>query len=232
MRSERDALMTPVPSQRVIDPRGVQLAWILRLGVVAALVVVLARVMQLQVAPSENLRSFVESRTSTSSMGSTRGDLLDRRGRTLATTRMGYQVVVDPEGLRKEMQRDPTLLDRQIVTLSGVLTTRPDEFAPQIIEKIVRNERAATMPESEERPNISRYLRIGEVLNQEQTQKIRELKSKGKLPGVSLEHHPVREQTSAGLMGSLVGKVAFPEDATERSGVLGAEKLFNDRLEG
>lgn len=232
MRSERDALMTPMPAQRQIDPRGIQLAWLLRTGVIVALVVVLGRVLQLQVAPSENLRSFVESRTSTGSMGATRGDLLDRRGRTLATTRMGYRVVVDPEGLRQVMKQDPTLLDQQIVALAGVLTTPPDQFAPEIIQKLVRNEQIAAMPPGDGRPSFSRYLRVGETLNQEQTQKLRELKSKGKLPAISIEHDPVREQTSANLMGSIVGKVAFAEDATNRSGVLGAEKLFNERLEG
>ncbi|MHA7812325.1 MAG: peptidoglycan D,D-transpeptidase FtsI family protein [Phycisphaerales bacterium] len=233
MPSDRDALMGAPTGTMTIDPRGVLIAWVLRIGVVLALAIVVARVLQLQIAPSTDLSSFVESRTSSSPLGATRGDLLDRRGRTLATTRMGYRVVVDPEGLRKAMQRDSTLLDREIVTLSGVLTTPPDEFAPKIIQKLVRNEQAqAAAAGSTENPPVSRYLRIGEVLNQEQAEKLRELKAAGKLPAITIEHEPVREQSSSELLGPIVGKVAFAEKATERSGVLGAEKLFNNQLTG
>jgi cell division protein FtsI (penicillin-binding protein 3) len=233
MSSDRDALMTPPAPMLTQDQRGVVLAWLLRIGVVLALLVVIVRVVQLQIAPSADLRSFVESRTSTSTLGATRGDLLDRRGRSLATTRMGYSVIVDPEGLRLAMQRDPNLLDSVIVTLSGVLTTGPNEFAPDMIQRLVRNEQIATSGQSTEGATIpSRYLRIGEVLNQEQAQKLRELKSQGRLPAVTLEHEPVREQSSADLLGAIVGKVAFAGNDTERSGVLGAEKLFDAQLQG
>jgi hypothetical protein len=167
MSSERDALMTPMPSAVTIDPRGILVAWLLRIGVLVALAAVIARVVQLQVAPGDQLAGFVESRTSTQTLGATRGDLLDRRGRTLATTRMGYRVVVDPEGLRLAMQRDNTLFDRIVVTLSGVLSESPNDFAPRIIERIVKNEAAANNG-SETKTSVSRYLLIGEVLNQEQ----------------------------------------------------------------
>ncbi|MCR9076408.1 MAG: hypothetical protein NXI07_10265, partial [bacterium] len=164
MPSDRDALMSSAVNTMTIDQRGMLIAWLIRIGVLLALVVVVARVLQLQIAPSTDLRSFVESRTSTSPLGATRGDLLDRRGRTLATTRMGYRVIVDPEGLRKAMQRDRTLLDREIVTLSGVLSTPADQFAPQIIQKIVRNEQIQSQAAgSDESPVVARYLRIGEV---------------------------------------------------------------------
>ena len=233
MPSDRDALMSSAVNTMTIDQRGMLIAWLIRIGVLLALVVVVARVLQLQIAPSTDLRSFVESRTSTSPLGATRGDLLDRRGRTLATTRMGYRVIVDPEGLRKAMQRDRTLLDREIVTLSGVLSTPADQFAPQIIQKIVRNEQIQSQAAGgDESPVVARYLRIGEVLNQEQAEKLRELKAAGKLPAITIEHEPVREQTSAELLGPIVGKVAFAEKATSRSGVIGAEKLFDAQLKG
>jgi cell division protein FtsI (penicillin-binding protein 3) len=233
MPSDRDALMAMPAHRQPRDERGVLVAWMLRAGIVVALLVVAVRVVQLQVAPSVELRSFVESRTSTSTLGATRGDLLDRRGRTLATTRMGYSVIVDPEGLRQALQRDPNLLDKVIVTLSGVLTTSPNEFAPDMIQRLVRNEQIATNGQSAAGATIpSRYLRIDELLNQEQAKKLRELKSEGRLPAVTLEHAPVREQSSADLLGPIVGKVAFAGDDTERSGVLGAEKLFDAKLQG
>lgn len=231
MSSERDALMTPMPSAVTIDPRGLLVAWLLRIGILVALSAVIARVVQLQVAPGEQLSGFVQSRTSTQTLGATRGDLLDRRGRTLATTRMGYRVVVDPEGLRLAMQRDNTLFDRIVITLGGVLSESPNDFAPRIIERIVKNEAAASNG-SESKAGVSRYLLIGETLNQEQAQAMRELKAQGKLPAVTIEHEPIREQTSPELVGPLVGKVAFPEEGTERVGVVGAEKLFDARLRG
>ena len=187
MPSDRDALMVAPTPALSLDARATLIAWLVRIAVVVALVVVVARVFQLQIAPSADLKAFVESRTSTSALGATRGDLLDRRGRTLATTRMGYSLVVDPEGMRLAMQRDPNLLDRVIVTLSGVMTTSPNEFAPEMIQKIVRNEQIATNGQSAEGATIAtRYLRLGEVLNQEQAQKLRELKSQGKLPAITI----------------------------------------------
>lgn len=228
MSSERDALMSPMPREAAIDPQGTIVAWLMRIGILLALVIVVGRVVQLQVAPGDQLSGFVESRTSVQSLGATRGDLLDRRGRTLATTRMGYQLIVDPEGLRKAMKRDDTLFDHVVVDMGSVLSTTPNEYAPRMIQAIVRNEQAALGDGA----GVSRYLRIGEVLNQEQAQKLRELKADGKLPAITIEHEPVREQTSAKLAGPIVGKVAFAQEATERSGVLGAEKLFDDRLRG
>ena len=230
MHSERDVLMTPLPRIAAIDPRGVLIAWLLRIGTLLAMAAVITRVVQLQVAPGEQLEGFVESRTSTRSLGATRGDLLDRRGRTLATTRMGYRVVVDPEGLRMAMQRDNTVFDSVVVELAGVLTESPNDFAPPMIERMVKNEVSQQAPE--QAGNISRYMRIGEVLNQEQAQRMRELKAAGKLPAVTIEHEPVREQTSAELIGAVVGKVAFPQEGSERVGVVGAEKLFDQRLRG
>lgn len=231
MSIERDALMTPMPSAANIDPRGAFVAWLLRIGVLVAFTSVIARVVQLQIAPGEQLAGFVESRTSTQTLGATRADLLDRRGRTLATTRMGYRVVIDPEGLRLAMKRDESLFDRIVVTLSGVLNESPNDFAPRIIERIVKNETVAISGDAS-KSGISRYLRIGEVINQEQAQAMRELKAQGKIPGVTIEQEPIREQTSPELVGALVGKVAFPQGGTERIGVVGAEKLFDARLRG
>ena len=231
MNSERDALMIPSPRPASIDPRGPLVAWLLRVGMLLALFIVIGRVVQLQTSPGPQLEEFIQSRTSTQSLGATRGDLLDRRGRTLATTRIGYQVIVDPEGLRLAIQRDPALFDRIVVQLGSVLTTLPDEFAPRMIAAMARNAQVQA-GEAGEGASVSRYLRIGEVLNQEQAQAMRELKEDGKLPGISIEHKPIREQTSASLAGPIVGKVAFAPEATEPSGVLGAEKLYNERLEG
>ncbi len=254
MPGERDALMSPTPSRGAGDSRSSMVSWLLRIGTLVGLAIVIGRVVQLQVAPGDQLKSFIASRTTSQTLNSKRGDLLDRRGRVLATTRVGYRVVIDPEALHDAMKQDPAAMDRVIVALGQVLATPTPEIAQRIIERMVRNDEirtaAAETPATsapgatlaslsvggtgEAAPSLtlSRYLPLSEVLNQQQTQRIRELKRAGRLPAVSLEHEPVREQTSPGLVGPIVGKVGFATDATQRTGILGAEKLFDERLRG
>lgn len=259
MLDERDALMNPAQGSVRGDARSRTISWWLRIGTLVGLAIVIGRVIQLQVAPGERLEAFVASRTTSQTLNSTRGDLLDRRGRVLATTRVGYRVIVDPQGLHDAMQQDPAAMDKVIVELGAVLETPTPQIAQRIIERMVRNEQiraqakaslpaetgndaapalATITPGAEAAPGeaptlrVSRYLPVGEVLTQQQTQKIRQLKHEGKLPGVTLEHEPVREQTSPELLGPIVGKIGFEPDATEKTGVLGAEKLFDQRLRG
>ena len=73
---------------------------------------------------------------------------------------------------------------------------------------------------------------MGTVLDQAQTQLIREAIKAKKLPAVTLEHTPLRVQVGAELVGPIVGKFGFTPQGTKKTGVLGAEKLFNDRLIG
>ena len=68
------------------------MAMVLRVCTIVGLVVVVARVAQLQLAPSAELREFISARTTSKSLPANRGDLLDRRGRVLATTQVGLRV--------------------------------------------------------------------------------------------------------------------------------------------
>ncbi len=254
MLDERDALMDPVPPSPVQSMRSNRIAWMLRIGTLLGLAIVLGRVVQLQVAPGEQLEGFVAARQTTETLKSVRGDLLDRRGRVLATTRIGYRVIVDPVGLQQAMKKDPAAIDRVIVSLGQVIDLPIDQIADRLISKMVRNEQirtaANTQPtasssgsvvmatlgakaESAPKPTkLSRYLPMGSPMDQVRTQKLRELIKEQDLPGVTLEHTPMRVQTSEALVGSIVGKFGFTPEGTERTGVLGAEKLFNARLIG
>lgn len=251
--SERQALMSNPTKTGAREPRSRHIAWVLRIATLLGLAIVVGRVVQLQLAPGDKLEAFIDSRTTSQTLNSTRGDLLDRRGRVLATTRVGYKVIIDPEALHNAMTKDPTAMDRVIVNLAQVLTTPAPEIAQRIIERMVRNDEIRSASASPTAPagavlaglsfggapqgpaatpRLSRYLPLSEVLTQQQTQRLREMRRSGQLPGVSLEHDPVREQTSEALVGSIVGKVGFEPQATEKSGVLGAEKLFDERLRG
>ncbi len=255
-RNERDALMQAVETRSASDRRSTLIAKMLRIGTLVGLAIVVGRVVQLQLAPSDELQGFIAARQTSQTLESVRGDLLDRRGRVLATTRVGYRVIIDPVGLHTAMQRDPSAIDKVIVNLSGIIDLPTDQIAARLIGKMVRNEEIRTASKNEtgssstpkantgvalmqgdagaSKPTLmlSRYLPMGSVLDQAQTQRIRELKKAGKLPSVSLEHTPMRVQTGEELVGPIVGKFGFSSDGSGRTGVLGAEKLFNERLIG
>jgi len=93
----------------------------LRIGVVAAgfvlvFVVFVVRLFQLQILEGADLRSRSESNfVRTVVLEASRGDLLDRQGRVLATTRPAHRVQVMPNELRapaRTFQALGTLLDR------------------------------------------------------------------------------------------------------------------------
>ena len=71
-------------------------------GMCLLMVAVLARVAELQIAPNEQLRAYAENRVASRPVQGYRGEILDRRGRLLSTSRLGYRVFVDPERLDRE----------------------------------------------------------------------------------------------------------------------------------
>jgi cell division protein FtsI (penicillin-binding protein 3) len=258
MLNERDALMNPEPSANPqSDARSTRISWILRIGTLVGLAIVVGRVIQLQVAPGEQLEGFVAARQTSETLKSVRGDLLDRRGRVLATTRIGYRVIIDPVGLHNAMGKDPAAIDRLIVSLGEVIEMPIGDIADRIITRLVRNEkiRMASREQTDsqgaksagglglatigsgDQPaprtmKLSRYLPMGEPMDQTKTQQMRELMKDNTLVGVTLEHTAMRVQASEALVGSMVGKYAFAPGATQRTGVMGAEKLFEARLVG
>ncbi|MEK6702125.1 MAG: penicillin-binding protein 2, partial [Planctomycetota bacterium] len=89
----------------------------------AALVVMLARVLQLQLRPPVELGQTVGTRMSTQRDAAVRGDIMDRRGRLLSVTRFGYRLVVDPtlvERSKLEARKKPISLDEIIYHISAI----------------------------------------------------------------------------------------------------------------
>ncbi len=93
-------------------------------SLIIAFVAIIGRVTQLQMMPSTNL---VEHSPPTSSIRpemANRGDVLDRRGRVLATSCVGYRLFVDPQevedpytigiDIAQLLGRDPVALDAEV----------------------------------------------------------------------------------------------------------------------
>ena len=101
-----------------------------------ALVIMLARVAQLQLAPSQQLSSHIQSRIAHRTVAAPRSDLVDRRFRPLASTQFGYRVFVDPTEL-------PEPPDEAIARLAETINVPADEIGGKVILAIARNKNLA-----------------------------------------------------------------------------------------
>jgi len=210
----------PSPAGDARSDRAASVASLTVLGVGIVLVVMLARVAQLQLSPGERLGEFVSDRVTTLPEQAARGDLLDCRGRQLAATRFGNRVFVDPT----EFQNPP---GDAIEKLAGALRMRPEEVAQRLIPKMLANEQRAnakaTQADGADTLKPIRYVSVGGILDDGQETVIRNLN----LPGVALERRAVREVPGGALVAGLLGRVGVDHD-----GLLGAELLLNDTIEG
>ncbi|MFO0860374.1 MAG: penicillin-binding protein 2 [Phycisphaerales bacterium] len=102
-------------------------------GITILLCLMLARVAQLQLRPSGELKKEMEPRVSVRQDLPIRGDLLDRRGRILSTTRVGYRVVIDPTQLKS--------VDEAIVKIAQATGQKEDLVGERIIARINENKR-------------------------------------------------------------------------------------------
>lgn len=105
-------------------------------GISVSLIVMIARVAQLQTRPSQLLREQLDPRLTTRVEPGLRGDLLDRRGRVLSATRYGYRAVVDPLLLAEE--KTPT--DEVITRLAAACGKPADQFGKRIVDSIEKNQ--------------------------------------------------------------------------------------------
>ncbi len=207
-----------------------------------ALGVIVLRVAQLQVAPSARLAEHIQARVTRASLPGVRGEILDRRGRLLSTTRIGYRAFVDPT-----LFPDPP--EEAIIRLSDALGLMPEDVGEPIMSKVALNDaRLALLPEPErvdqqslsemlrqmfsggerddertESPRLVRYVPVGPVLDEDRVARVRGLR----IPGVHLERRDIREYPGGSLVASVVGKVG---DEPEWS--IGAERILNEQLLG
>ncbi len=146
----------------------------------------LARVVQLQAAPSPRIGDLLNSQQSVSALMGRRGALLDRKGRPLASTRVSRRLFVDPALI----QDRGTFSERVAYNL---------DYDPVTIEKTVSAR------------SRSRYVVIDERLSPERLDKFDALK----LPGLATEPVSVRDYPQGRLAGQLVGFVGRDGDGLE-----------------
>lgn len=226
-------------------------AW-LRVLSLLALVAVAARVVQLQAFPGADLRAAIDARTSGSRLEPVRGDLLDRRGRVLATSRTGWRVIVDPVAAGNQT-------DRVIVELAARLGANADQVGARVMRAAVENLRRRESRDPAEpaeparadagsglrawladvglvRPRtredaargLIRYVPVSGLIDHDQAEAVRALR----LPGVFLERRTVRDIVGGPAVAPLIGKVGYRDYSNDRLGLMGAEMLYQDRLEG
>ena len=188
------------------------------IGLCAAVFAVVAlRVGQLQTRPDERLTGNVGLRQSVRFEEPVRGEIYDRRGRIIATTRFAKRVFVDPTRFTDETGEG-------IVRLAEAIGVDPGEVGQRIVSRMAANEAAKTeASETGEKPNLVQYVSIGGPVESEAAEAVRALH----LPGVYLEDVPVREYPAMEQLSNLLGVVGV-----EHSGLLGFEHAFDKELTG
>ena len=191
-------------------------------GIVACTAVVLSltliRVAQLKVAPPDELDANAGRRTSVRKELAQRGELLDRRGRPLAMSLVGYKLYCDPAFIyesgwadaKKASKNDPNAVAECDPFRDAAIALAPVlKQAPQAIHQLLRD--------NAER----RYMILAQDVTEAQVDALKQLD----LDGVGLETKLVRDYPAGGLAGQIVGKVG-----AEHTGQAGVEFAFNKEL--
>ncbi|MHC5007881.1 MAG: hypothetical protein ACYTGF_11040, partial [Planctomycetota bacterium] len=144
------------------------------------MLLLLGRTAQLKVFPSQQLRKHMPARLSSRPELARRGDLLDNRGRVLATTTVGYRLFVDPDQVAD--------LQTIAVDIAALIDEPPDEIDKKIIGR-----------------SSPRYAVIDHLLEPPQADAVRA----ARLPGVGLEPRLVRRYPSGEAGAAVVGLVGF-----------------------
>ncbi|MFO0874921.1 MAG: penicillin-binding protein 2 [Phycisphaerales bacterium] len=150
--------------------------------VLLGLVVALGRVVQLKVRPEAALRPYLDPPTATHREIGRRGDIIDNRGRVLATSVVGYRLFVDPK-----MVDDLDALARELAPRLGA---NPQEIVQHVAERLKANP-------------ASRYIVLDRVLEDWQVDAVRQ----GNLKGVGIEPMLLRHYPHGEVGASVVGFV-------------------------
>ncbi len=237
------------PRERTPRDRASVIAGLFAAGATIALLAVAGRVAQLKAAPGPQLSRYVSDRVGLEQEPSPRGDLLDRRGRALSMSEVGFRVIIDPLAAENAM-------DRVIVELADRLGIRADEIGSPLAAAVERNNEiraqraeagrqrttdthvtlsgrirevfgSAREPRvntgSTDGPKLRRYLPVGPVIERE----IADLIEGSRLPGVLIEKQLVRHYPGGDDVASILGKVGWGH-----AGLLGAELKLDERLTG
>jgi cell division protein FtsI/penicillin-binding protein 2 len=183
-----------------------------------ALSLTLVRVAQLKLAPPDKLDAAAGRRTSERAELAPRGEVLDRRGRPLAMSLVGYRLYCDPAFI---YERGWDAAKKRAKTdLNAVAECDPFRDAAIALAPVLR----ATPQQVHEllKSNAERrYVVLAQDVDEAQVDLLRELD----LDGVGMETKLVRDYPAGGLASQLVGKVGF-----EHTGQAGVEYAFDRDL--
>ena len=185
---------------------------------IGALGATLLRTAQLKTIPPSQLIPAMGSRTSTSAELAARGRILDRRGRILATSIVGYRLFADPvtiwkrgnDRIREGLKSDP----------QAIISSDPfSEVAAAL--SVVLNRQAADIEGVLRRRADDRYVVLDADLSELELDGIKSLD----IEGLGIESKLVREYPQGTVGAPVIGKVGF-----EHKGLSGAELSFESNL--
>ena len=190
----------------------------------ATLAIVLVRVVQLQAFTPDHLAAHIQARRSVIPLTAPRADILDRRGRVIATSAWGQRLILDPYTFAdldlEDEDRDTATLRERINTLVGASDRALREDPADTAEKIATALQRTRLRLAEDRTPL-RYVPLSDVLDGTALASARTLDVRG----VFLERVPVRKVADPVAL-ALVGKVGV-----ENTGLVGTEYAFDERLQ-
>jgi cell division protein FtsI (penicillin-binding protein 3) len=148
-----------------LDRRANIIGWVLVGSISIGLGTMLVRVAQLQLRPGDRLKEHSEPRVSTRADLPLRGDIMDRRGRLLASTRFGYRVILNPIHLaeardekRPKKRFDPHETIGMIADAAGLDQAAREKLGDRVIAAMDYNDRIAE-PDNERPASLAELLR-------------------------------------------------------------------------
>ena len=185
------------PNDRLMNRTGAVLA--LAVGVMTAfLIVVVGRVVQLQMEPHDSVAKMVPTKGAPQTIMARRGTIVDQRGRVIAISHTAYRLIADP----KEIE-DLKTFSYAIGDIIGVSATK--------VQGLIEPRRD------------KRYVRLNNLLTNEQVEALSRLEMKG----FFLEPRLQRDYPNGHLAGQIIGLVG-----DEQHGLDGLEGRLEPRLTG
>ncbi|MEI6023983.1 MAG: penicillin-binding protein 2 [Phycisphaerales bacterium] len=197
-------------------------AWsrVLIVTTATALLCITARVAWLKTTDDPRLMAAAGVHQSTAPELASRGQIVDRRGRVLASSLMGRRLFADPamiwdrgwDRIRKGKLAEPDSLAvgdpfKDAASAIGGALGEPSKKIQTILNKRADD----------------RYVQLADMLTPEQVDAIHALN----IPGIGIESRPIREYPAGDLAAMVIGRVGL-----EQSGQAGAELRHNAEVRG
>ena len=173
------AVKFDVHAQARAERRALLLARVMAVTFSLGMAIIIARVVQLQVAPPPELARLQNTQKSTADLPGRRSNLTDRNGRVLASSRIAYRLFADPQ------------------LIEGV-----DDFAHHVSQAI-GYERASDIDRKLAGRLDRRYVLLDERLTDEQLERAKQ----ADIPGLAIAPVQVRDYPMGSLGGQIIGFV-------------------------